>query len=313
MTATLEPAPLTLVETEPGRTERPSAAPTTWPWPALLRRALAAGTIFTVGFLVYLFAFSTLPFGRSQKALSQRLEAQLAAGLAPVNEVADPTATQGGPTPVGPGDPIARLEIPDIGVESIVIEGTDASRLMHGPGHLEGSALPGQPGTSVLVGRCCTFGRPFGRIGELQSGDTIDVVTGQGKLTYTVTETGSFAAGDPQPFAATGANELVLVTSDGVGASRRYAVRATTDTPQAAGARRPHDPPSVGELGLAGDRSAAGALLVWAEVLLVVSLIAVVLHRRWRRWPAWVLCVPPLLAALWLTYEQLARLLPGAV
>jgi sortase A len=46
-----------------------------------------------------------------------------------------------------------------------VVEGTASSDLLDGPGHLRSTVLPGQVGTSVVMGRAKTYGAPFGAIG----------------------------------------------------------------------------------------------------------------------------------------------------
>src|SRR5439155_7070474 len=41
------------------------------------------------------------------------------------------------------GEALALLRAPRLGIETVVVEGTDSRSLSLGPGHLEGSALPG--------------------------------------------------------------------------------------------------------------------------------------------------------------------------
>jgi sortase A len=48
--------------------------------------------------------------------------------------------------------PVARLEVPALGVEQIVLAGASGRSLAFGPGHLDGTAAPGAPGHSVLSG-----------------------------------------------------------------------------------------------------------------------------------------------------------------
>jgi sortase A len=77
---------------------------------------------------------------------------------------------------VAAGAPVARLRIPRIGLDAIVLEGVEDSELNAGPGHLPGSALPGEPGNAVISAH---RDRHFSRLGELQVGDTITTETGQ--------------------------------------------------------------------------------------------------------------------------------------
>ena len=79
------------------------------------------------------------------------------------------------------GTPVARLVIPKIGLDDIVLEGVTDAALNGGPGHLPGSVSPGQTGNSVLSAH---RDRHFRRLGELEIGDTI--------VTYTEHDTTSW-------------------------------------------------------------------------------------------------------------------------
>ena len=72
------------------------------------------------------------------------------------------------------GSPIARVIIPVIGLDEIVMEGVGEEELNAGPGHLPGSVLPGERGNSVISAH---RDRHFSRIGALQVGDEITTET----------------------------------------------------------------------------------------------------------------------------------------
>lgn len=86
-----------------------------------------------------------------------------------------------------PGDAIARIEIPSIGVDEYVVEGTDIAHLRRGPGHYPETPLPGQPGTSAIAGHRTTYGAPFRKIDQLKRGQAIYVETPTRRYTYAVT------------------------------------------------------------------------------------------------------------------------------
>jgi sortase A len=86
------------------------------------------------------------------------------------------------------GEVIARLSIPDIGVDERVVEGVGVPDLRKGPGHYGGTPLPGMPGNVAIAGHRTTYGAPFNRINELEPGDEIKVETVQGLFTYRVVE-----------------------------------------------------------------------------------------------------------------------------
>lgn len=74
------------------------------------------------------------------------------------------------------GAPVARLTIPRIRLDEIVVEGVGDDELNAGPGHLPGSALPGMRGNAVISAH---RDRHFSHLDELQFGDTIRTETGQ--------------------------------------------------------------------------------------------------------------------------------------
>jgi len=89
------------------------------------------------------------------------------------------------------GSAVGILEIGAIGLRQVVVEGTAASNTMVGPGHVPGTAAPGQPGNAVIVGRNSMYGGPFGDLSKMAVGDQIVVSTTQGQSLYEVTDAGS--------------------------------------------------------------------------------------------------------------------------
>jgi sortase A len=81
------------------------------------------------------------------------------------------------------GAPVARLEIPRLGLDEVVVEGVDESALRAGPGHMAGSALPGENGNSVISAH---RDRHFKPLGKIVVGDTILTDASKGKLKWTV-------------------------------------------------------------------------------------------------------------------------------
>ncbi len=85
------------------------------------------------------------------------------------------------------GDPVARLEIPRIGVDHIVVAGVSKRDLQKGPGHYPDTPLPGQLGNSAIAGHRTTYGQPFYDIDRLEPGDELIVTTLTGRYVYVVT------------------------------------------------------------------------------------------------------------------------------
>ncbi len=86
--------------------------------------------------------------------------------------------------PFDPGDAIARIEIPSIGVDAVVVAGVEPDDLKKGPGHYEGTPMPGQLGNSAIAGHRTTYGQPFYRLDEVAVGDEIVLTTVQGRFVY---------------------------------------------------------------------------------------------------------------------------------
>ena len=110
--------------------------------------------------------------------------------------------------PTVPGAPVARLLIPSIGLDEIVVEGVGDAQLNAGPGHLPGSPLPGMAGNAIVSAH---RDRHFRSLDELEVGDVIETETRQQRVTWTVTEIRVLDAGAPALFSA--ANPTLTLTT----------------------------------------------------------------------------------------------------
>lgn len=246
------------------------------------------------------------------------------------------------------GSPVAILDIPALKVEQVVLEGVGPQQTRRGPGHVPGTAAPGQPGNSAVVARRSAFGGPFRTLGQLEPGDEILVTTIQGQTIYEVVEVRSDpvadgtgtesvddeSADDPasdddqapdadeprlsaslttdELFGRTPDDRLTLVTS---ASSRPWNTERATIV-VATMRDQPFGPTPQGGRTAADDgRSAdgnAGAPLALAALAYVVAVVAaVMLYRKARPRSAYLLTAPPLVAATILTAEAAARLLPA--
>jgi sortase A len=92
------------------------------------------------------------------------------------------------------GVPVARIEIPRLGVDEVVVEGVGDAELRAGPGHMIGSAAPGESGTSVISAH---RDRHFHALGGIAIGDTIVTETERTRVTWTVARIRVVAADAP--------------------------------------------------------------------------------------------------------------------
>ena len=88
------------------------------------------------------------------------------------------------------GEPLARIEIPSIGVDKIVVGGVRYQDLRKGPGHFPETPLPGQYGNAAIAGHRTTYGEPFVDIDRVRIGDEIVITAAWGsRYVYVVSET----------------------------------------------------------------------------------------------------------------------------
>ena len=81
------------------------------------------------------------------------------------------------------GTVIGRLHIARIGLNVMVVEGTDDKSLRRALGHVIGTALPGEPGNMAISGHRDTHFRP---LRHLRLGDEIVMKDGTGSYRYQV-------------------------------------------------------------------------------------------------------------------------------
>ena len=84
------------------------------------------------------------------------------------------------------GDPIGRIRIPEIGVNKVIVEGTDGGTLRKGPGHYPETPFPGIRGTVAIAGHRTTYGAPFNELDKLENGDEVAVEMPYGRFVYEV-------------------------------------------------------------------------------------------------------------------------------
>ena len=130
--------------------------------------------------------------------------------------------------------PVARLEAPRQGAAVMVLAGASGRTLAFGPGHVDGTPLPGDPGNAVISGHRDTH---FAFLRELRSGDTLLVRSARGHVErYVVSGIEVVRSRDVRVLLDAGDDRLTLVTcypfdSPLPGGSLRYVVVATRISP----------------------------------------------------------------------------------
>jgi sortase A len=99
------------------------------------------------------------------------------------------------------GTGIGRIQVDAIGLDAVVVEGTDTASLQKGPGHYspsddpdtrargDGSAFPGQGETVGIAGHRTTYLAPFRELDQLEAGDEVILEMPYATFTYEVEKT----------------------------------------------------------------------------------------------------------------------------
>lgn len=168
----------------------------------ILGWTLIWGGVFIFGYLGWqLFGTDFVNAGVQARAQDELVETFETQSDLPDAETVDPAEYLGedqleSPDPVEffsedlpeTGEAFAFLRIDKIGLDEVIFEGVDPRTLKSGPGHMESSPLPGQPGNAVLSGHRTTYGRPFFDFDLLEIGDEIEVESAIGVHIYVVRE-----------------------------------------------------------------------------------------------------------------------------
>jgi len=248
--------------------------------------------------------FGMLSHTRSQAILYGEFREQLAAATAPTGGV------------IVPGKPVSLVTIPAIGVQEVVVEGTSAGELLKGPGHMRSSVLPGQVGTSVLMGRARSYGAPFSKISFLRTGHAIQTMTAQGPATYRVDAVRRLGQPLPKDLAA-GAGRLTLVSgytgsrADSLAPHEIVYVDATLIS-------KAFDPPpnairavAPSELAMARDTSVLPSLALSMGGLAIALAVVLLARERIPDEVIWIVGAPTITALAWASGDGIMHLLPN--
>jgi sortase A len=84
------------------------------------------------------------------------------------------------------GDPIGRISVPRLGLEMVLVNGTDHESLKKGPGRDVRSFMPGENRLVYIGGHRTTYLAPFSHIENLRRGDRISIRVPYGTFVYVV-------------------------------------------------------------------------------------------------------------------------------
>ena len=220
-----------------------------------------------------------------------------------------------GPAPPPPpeGDAVARIQIPKIAVDSIVINGITREDLRKAPGHYPDTPMPGQAGNAAIAGHRTTYGAPFGNLDQLANGDEIRVRTLEGSFTFRVyeqlvVEPGNIGVLDADP--ARPATLTLTTCNPRYSASQRLIVKAELEQ-EPLPAPEIVARPKLSEEGLSGEESSKSPVFIWGAIAAAVGALWWLVFHRHPRWTNWLAGVVPFAVALFFFYSFLERILPA--
>src|SRR5882724_71928 len=85
------------------------------------------------------------------------------------------------------GQVLGRLRVPRMGVNMLLVNGTDHDTLKKGPGRDGRTFMPGENRLVYIAGHRTTYLAPFSHIDRLQSGDRVTIEVPYGTFVYAVT------------------------------------------------------------------------------------------------------------------------------
>jgi len=232
------------------------------------------------------------------------------------------TATTEPPIDLPDIDAVARIVIPKIDANYIVVQGVSLDDLRKGPGHYPSTPFPGQAGNAAIAGHRTTYGAPFGRLDDLEDGDIIKIRTFEGQFQYVVyakfpVDPNDVSVLDPDP---TKKATLTLTTCHPpYQAAQRLIVKAELQLPPNAeplpSTVDPNDPKikhdGLASESLSGSSGSKTPTVLAGLLMLLVGLLWWWLFHRHPRWTTWFVGVIPFAITLSIFYFYLERALPA--
>jgi sortase A len=304
---------------------------------------IGAGIVLLL-FVAYLVWGTALQQSHTQNVLRTKLEhkAQSTKVRQALAQPATVDQLPTGPPKIAPttasppeGTPVGEIRIPAIGIDQVIVSGTETQDLRQGPGHYTNTPLPGQAGNAGVAGHRTTYGHPFYNLNVLKTGDPIVLTTVQGVFVYDTTGSQVVQPSDGnilqnQP----GAWVTLTTCNPRFSASTRLVVTAKlvhselfADAPAPAPASTKTDPPThfhghghtvanTQNGALAGNSNGQllDAILWGLGVALVGAAILLAAHRyRRRRWYIYGSGIVISLVLLYCFFTAVSPLLPASL
>ncbi len=271
-------------------------------------KLVAVWTLLALGSLaIVVYALGPVVHQRSQRSLLRSFREQVRRAAGEAQSLGAVTVSDKAPSP---GDAVAIVDIIRLHLQQVVVEGVSAAETRAAPGHVPGTAGPGQPGNSAVVGRRSAYGGPFGDLGRLKRGDVIVITSTQGQSVYEVASVANRAVTDAI-YAPTRDDRLTLLTS--ASGWPLATGRATVVVARMKGL--PFEPTAQGGRtstadGRHGSVSSLPSLLIVLGCYALSLAGSIYLYRRWSPLSTYLLTAPVLVAFAIVSAQILTNLLP---
>ncbi|MEL7207922.1 MAG: class E sortase [Actinomycetota bacterium] len=287
-------------------------------------RVMIATGVLILLFVAYQLWGTGLRTAQAQNDLEAQFEEQAEAYAAENPEPAEPDPAEPAdpptdtviPPPPTTSEIVGRIEIPSIGENWMFLQGVGLDVLKDGPGHYEGTPLPGEEGNAAIAGHRTTYGQPFHNIDQLGPGDRIIVtyITGA-RFEYEYRETEIVSPDRVDVIENTEDDRLTLTACHPkYSAAERIVVRAAL-------VGQPLPPQPVQDTGepvvlqaesLDGEAADRLPAFLWGFAAAAVFGLAWAVGHWWRKLPAYLIGTPVFLVVLFVFFENFSRLLPAA-
>jgi LPXTG-site transpeptidase (sortase) family protein len=224
-------------------------------------------------------------------------------------------------SPPAEGSVVARLQIPSIGVDQYVVQGTAEADLEKGPGHYTDTALPGQAGNVSIAGHRTTYAAPFYDLNELAPGDLVILTTDSGEsLKYEVkTDPVVVTPSNVSVINNFGDNRITMTTCNPRFSSTNrlvavaYLITRTRMAAIPASERKGHTGVDTAEDSSGWHLASLPIVLLILALLVVLGIVTEHSKKYFGRHIRWIVIVPLWVAGMYLLFVHLGNLLPATV
>jgi sortase A len=170
---------------------------------AYLRRALTVVAVVCLGGWATVKTYAYVSTVRNEAVLDRLVRERRGSSLSALH------GSEWTMSPPSDGSLLGRIDIPEVGVSAIILQGSGERWLAEGAGHVPGTALPGTDGNAVVAGHRDSV---FSGLKAIRLGDAIEVTTPSVTRVYRVDSIRIVDPSDTAVLAPAPGPRLTLIT-----------------------------------------------------------------------------------------------------